>query len=389
MKGKVRAALSNNAESGPIDIIDGTKKTVEETLMEEHPQASPANHNVVLSPENGDNDFHPVIFDSINAKAIRSTALKIEGSAGPSGLDAFSWRRMCTAFGEKSIELCSAIAAFARKVSTQFVDQKSLMAYTSARLVPLNKNPGVRPIGVGEVVRRIVGKAIMRVVKHDLQDAVGCIQLCAGQDAGCEAAVDKLFNESDMEAMILVDATNAFNQLNRQVTLLNCNVICPAMTCILINTYRNHSNLYVDGKSILSKEGTTQGDPLAMAMFAIGIIPLIQWHCQAAAASSLLQLRRWWDVLNELGSMYGYILNHNILAKPQHLARAQEIFKDTPITISVEGTAYLGGAMGTNIFAKRTWEREIESLSLYAETQPHAAYTAFTHGPESKWSYLL
>ncbi len=26
---------------------------------------------------------------------------------------------------------------------------------------------------------------------------------------------------------------------------------------------------------------------------------------------------------------------------------------------------------------------------MYAETQPHAAYTAFTHGLESKWSYLL
>ncbi len=57
------------------------------------------------------------------------------------------------------------------------------MAYTYARLVPLNKNPGVCPIGVGEVVRRIVGKAIMRVVKHDVQGAVGCILLCAGQDA--------------------------------------------------------------------------------------------------------------------------------------------------------------------------------------------------------------
>ena len=128
--------------------------------MEKHPLVSLANPNAVLTSETGDNDFHPVIFDSITAKVIRTAALKTEGSAGPSGLDAFSWRRMCTAFGEKSNELCSSIAAFARKISTQFVDPESLMAYTSARLIPLNKNPGVRPIGVGEVVRRIVGKAI-------------------------------------------------------------------------------------------------------------------------------------------------------------------------------------------------------------------------------------
>jgi len=29
----------------------------------------------------------------------------------------------------------------------------------------------------------------MKIVKYDLQNAVGTIQLCAGQDAGCEAAV--------------------------------------------------------------------------------------------------------------------------------------------------------------------------------------------------------
>ena len=53
------------------------------------------------------------------------------------------------------------------------------------------------------------------------------------------------------------------------MTLLNCGSVCPALSHILINTYRNNSQLFVDGQCILSKEGTTQGDPLAMAMYAI------------------------------------------------------------------------------------------------------------------------
>ena len=64
----------------------------------------------------------------------------------------------------------------------------------------------------------------MRIAKYDLQNAVGTIQLCAGQDAGCEAAVhamERVFADEDTEAMILVDASNAFNCLNRQVTLRN------------------------------------------------------------------------------------------------------------------------------------------------------------------------
>ena len=104
-------------------------------------------------------------------------------------MNALSWRRLCTAFGQKSNDLCSALAAVTRRICTTYVDPSCLMAYTSCRLIPLDKCPGVRPIGVGEVVRRIIGKAIMRIVKHDLQEAVGSIQLCAGQDAGCEVAI--------------------------------------------------------------------------------------------------------------------------------------------------------------------------------------------------------
>lgn len=34
------------------------------------------------------------------------------------------------------------------------------------------------------------------------------------------------------------------------------------------------------------------------------------------------------------------------------------------------------------------WVKEVERLSSNAETQPHAAYAAFTHGLTSKWTYL-
>ena len=76
--------------------------------------------------------------------------------------------------------------------------------------------------------------------------------------------------------MILVDASNAFNCLNRQVKLLNRGTVCPALSHILINTYCNNSQLFIDGQCILPKEGTTQGDPLAMAMYAIGTQLLIR-----------------------------------------------------------------------------------------------------------------
>ena len=181
------------------------------------------------------------------------------------------------------------------------------------------------------------------------------------------------------------------------------------MKHVLINTYRDHSHLFVDSQCLLSEEGTTQGDPLAMAMYAIGIQSLIHkldgianqsWYADdSAAASNIAQLRRWWDPLVEIGPQYGYFPNGaktHILAKPQHLDKARKTFEDTPMTISDEGEIYLGGAMGTNSFAEHfvkkkveSWVKEVEKLSIFAETQPHAAYAALTHGLTSKWSYLL
>lgn len=98
----------------------------------------------------------------------------------------------------------------------------------------------MRPIGVGKVVQRIVGKTIMRTVKQDLWLAVWALQLCAGQDAGCEAAVHamtSIFAEAGTRAMIFVDDCNVFNYLNQQVTLHNTEIICPLLAPILISTY--------------------------------------------------------------------------------------------------------------------------------------------------------
>ena len=126
------------------------------------------------------------------------------------------------------------------------------------------------------------------MTKEDIQDAVGPLQLCAGHDAGCEAAIHamrKIFDDEETEGVLLVDAKNAFNSLNRSAALHNCQVLCPSLAPILINIYRSNADLFVAGESIPSQEGVTQGDPLAMAMYALGTLPLIR------AVTSLVRIR--------------------------------------------------------------------------------------------------
>ena len=84
-----------------------------------------------------------------------------------------------------------------------------------------------------------------------------------------------LFQKEDTEAVLLVDASNTFNSLNQEAALQNIRHLCPSLATILINIYRDATELFVDGHVLFSKEGTTQVDPLAMPMYALATIPLI------------------------------------------------------------------------------------------------------------------
>ena len=248
-----------------------------------------------------------------------------------------------------------------------YVDPK---AFVSSKLIALDKSTGVRPIGVGETVRRIINKAISFVIKDDVQEVIGALQLCSGQKSGCEAtihAMQKVFNSADTEAIILVDASNAFNSLNREVALRNVKHLCPSLATILINSYRSQSELFINGETILSQEGTTQGDTLAMAMYAISTIPLIHclskdslvqaWYADDASAGGILaDIRIWWDHLTEIGPNYGYLPNVAktcSIVKEEYQAQAMTQFEGTGITITQEGKRHLGAALGTESFVKK------------------------------------
>ena len=128
-------------------------------------------------------------------------------------------------------------------------------------------------------MRRIVGKVVVSVVRNDIISSVGSLQVCTGHEGGCESAIHVMLSISEEEGtatMMLIDAGNAFNAINREAFLRNIFIICPVIATFVRNCYGLPSRLFVIGGSeILSSEGTTQGDPIAMAIYAIGIIPLI------------------------------------------------------------------------------------------------------------------
>ena len=78
----------------------------------------------------------------------------------------------------------------------------------------------------------------MMLFKNDITHATGALQLSAGQDAGAEAAVHSLhdiFSEENTEAVLLVDAGNAFNSINRKVMLHNMKFLYPLICTYISN----------------------------------------------------------------------------------------------------------------------------------------------------------
>ena len=61
-----------------------------------------------------------------------------------------------------------------------------------------------------------------------------------------------IFEDNDTHAALLVDATNAFNLVNRQAALHNISVLCTSFSTILKNTYGAPIRLFITGEGELA-----------------------------------------------------------------------------------------------------------------------------------------
>ena len=180
-------------------------------------------------------------------------------------------------------------------------------------------------------------------ISNEVREAVGSLQICAGHLSGCEAAVHtmhQVFQFQNTEALILVNACNAFSSLNRETALRNILHLCPPLAKVLINTYRDDIQPFIDGDT-LSRGNYIQGDSLAMAMYTVAITPLIKileddetkqvWFADdATAGGGLTDLKKWWDLIVKRGPAYGYCPNPTktcLVVKDEYAARAEEVFQ--------------------------------------------------------------
>ena len=127
--------------------------------------------------------------------------------------------------------------------------------------------------GVGETRQRLFNKYMLRVTGPKATNECQYGKICDGlKEAidrsilGVQAICDNTLSIEDW-VFLLVDSKNLFNGINRTVILWTVCQLCPSKARFL--------------KLLLSlviarREGVTQGEPLAMVAYEIGVLPLIK-----------------------------------------------------------------------------------------------------------------
>ncbi len=160
---------------------------------------------------------------------------------------------------------------------------------------------------------------------------------------------------------------------------------------------------------VLSREGTTQGDPLAMLMYAVGVLPLVRklkergfctqtWYADDASAGGKVgPVREWLNALIQDGPMYGYYPEPSksiVIVKDGKLEEARAAFAGLDMEF-VEASRFLGGFLGKEDAVRhlleekvRKWVEAVEDLAEAAEVYPQDAYVCFIKSLQCEWGYV-
>ena len=187
----------------------------------------------------------------------------------------------------------------------------------------------------------------MKVVKGDIKKAAGCLQLCAGQEAGCDAihAMHRIFKSNKKEAILIACKENAFNSMNQKALLHNIEYLCPIIATFFYDCYALPARLFIiSGKQLRSSKRILQGDPTAIAAYALASTLLFD-HLQffkrgvkhvvfaddLTGAKKLEEIEIWWDILMTEDPKYGYypIPSNSFLIIKQHYKGIILLFQGT------------------------------------------------------------
>ena len=468
LSGRTRSATRNLTRDpedeeavDPDALCSKTGLPVHAVLREKHPASRPVNLD---GADEGVFEWYDERPDTIPLTVSKATvakmANKMSGTGGPSGLDGENLQKI-TKFGETSDRLCEEMAVWAAWLANESPCWAAYRAFMACRLVGIDKKPGTRPIGIGEVFRRLWAKCIIEVCGKQATAACNNRNLCAGLPAGMEGAIhairltwddseletpaasanasttipttlpplntdeeieayyeatDPSKQECDPSVALFIDAYNGFNELNRIALMWTLFHQWPAGARFVFNCYKHWAQLFlrrINGRgayTLYSKEGVTQGDPLSMLIYGLGVSPLSKrireetklttqpWYADDAAmvgqASNVVKAM---NTLLKFGPARGYYPAPEksvVVCPPEREEAARSALSAFQFQYR-DGHRYLGGFIGTEESKARWlkpkiqhWTRGVELLAKVAKRHPQTAYAGLTRSFQHEWAFV-
>ena len=365
-------ALSKAAKialSEQLELFTGA----EEALKRLHPAGNP----VVCSV---DSSFEVNFEPEEIAAAIKS--FPPGSSGGPSGLRAS--HLVCPDSSTRG-RLHSALASFASAFASGGLPLYCRVL-CQARIIALPKKPtGVRPIAIGETLRRIVAKCLVARFQPEAVEKLTPVQLGVGVSGAAEVIVHHFTywrrgitpdNTDNSEAVLLVDFSNAFNTLDRGVMLSAIKKVCPQFFNYAVFCYGAPTALVGDGFSLWSARGTQQGDACGPLFFSVSVQGLAEqtarcvrsskWYMDdGALIGTLPALQAAFDAIVAEAPRLGLSLNVSkcVLYGPNNeFPQRAGAFASVPVTPWVEGITLLGAPIGSDSFVRDFVDKKVSSL---------------------------
>ena len=111
------------------------------------------------------------------------------------------------------------------------------------------KDGGIRPIAVGNALRRLATKVVLAPITTELRGHLQPTQLGVGTPGGCEAALratrSYLQDSTTPKVLLKIDLKNAFNSLRRDKILAAVRDHIPEAYCLFHQAYGAESVLWV------------------------------------------------------------------------------------------------------------------------------------------------
>ena len=353
-----------------------------------HP--SPASPIHPLSPT--DLPPAPDITEGQVLRAARS--LNPSSAAGPDRLSPRILQLLaCTSISpESGITGLSVLTRLVQRLASGNIPDTTAPLLAASTLIPLQPRLGkIRPIAVGQALRRLVTKVLLPMAIDDTRDHLSSQQLANGVPSGMDAIIHDSrmllarHGKDSNYILVSVDARNAFNTFSRQQMLNRMTVQTPTLAHFLNLIYgRITPDLILPSNPPLllkSRKGTQQGDPASMLLFSLAIQPLVQ----RISTECRLSLNRWYPddgtligpihevrkamtILTQAGSHIGFSINVEKCrafwptTRPEKSLPLTESF---PMHVSGDGgISLLGAPLGTDTFMADFLDTKIKTCSV-------------------------